>query len=403
MKRVVITGIGIVSCLGNNQEEVHQSLINSKSGISFSEEYKEYNLKSHVHGLPNIKLEDHIDRKIIRFMGDGSAYNYVAMNEAVKDSGLNENEVSNINTGMVMGSGGPSIKNVILAADKTREKNPKKMGPFVVPRTMASTASATLAVPFKIKGVNYTISSACATSGHCIGNAMELIQLGKQKIIFAGGSDEVHFALTAMFDAMTALSSKYNDKPETASRPYDKTRDGFVISGGGGVLVMEEYEHAKARGAKIYAEITGYGATSDGYDMVAPSGEGAVRCMNMALSTAKNKIDYINTHGTSTPVGDITELKAVGEAFPDYKPKISSTKSLSGHSLGATSVHEAIYSLIMMKNNFISASANITDMDDEAKNFPIITKVEKDVTLNAIMSNSFGFGGTNATLIFEKV
>ena len=403
MRRVVITGIGVVSCLGNNQEEVYQSLINSKSGISFSEKYKEYNLKSHVHGLPNIKLEDHIDRKIIRFMGDGSAYNYVAMNEAVKDSGLEEKDVSNITTGMVMGSGGPSIKNVILAADKTREKNPKKMGPFVVPRTMASTASATLAVPFKIKGVNYTISSACATSGHCIGNAMELIQLGKQNIIFAGGSDEVHFALTAMFDAMTALSSKYNDKPETASRPYDKTRDGFVISGGGGVLVMEEYEHAKARGAKIYAEITGYGATSDGYDMVAPSGEGAARCMNMALSTAKNKIDYINTHGTSTPVGDITELKAVGEAFPDYKPKISSTKSLSGHSLGATSVHEAIYSLIMMKNNFISASANITDMDDEAKKFPIVTKVEKGVTLNAIMSNSFGFGGTIATLVFEKV
>jgi len=403
MKRVVITGIGIVSCLGNNQEEVYQSLLNSKSGISFSEEYKEYNLKSHVHGLPKIKLEDHVDRKIIRFMGEGSAYNYVAMNEAVKDSGLEEKDVSNITTGMVMGSGGPSIKNVILAADKTREKNPKKMGPFIVPRTMASTASATLAVPFKIKGVNYTISSACATSGHCIGNAMELIQLGKQNIIFAGGSDEVHFALTAMFDAMTALSSKYNDKPETASRPYDKTRDGFVISGGGGVLVMEEYEHAKARGAKIYAEITGYGATSDGYDMVAPSGEGAVRCMNMALSTAKSKIDYINTHGTSTPVGDITELKAVGEAFPDYKPKISSTKSLSGHSLGATSVHEAIYSLIMMKNNFISASANITDIDDEAKNYPIVTQVEKDVQLNAIMSNSFGFGGTNATLIFEKV
>jgi 3-oxoacyl-[acyl-carrier-protein] synthase-1 len=402
MKRVVVTGIGIVSCLGNNQEEVYQSLINSKSGITFSEEYKEHNLKSHVHGKPNIKLEDHIDRKVIRFMGGGSAYNYIAMSEAVKDSGLEENEVSNITTGIVMGSGGPSIKNVILAADKTREKNPKKMGPFVVPRTMASTASATLAVPFKIKGVNYTISSACATSGHCIGNAMELIQLGKQNIVFAGGSDEVHFALTAMFDAMTALSSKYNDKPETASRPYDKTRDGFVISGGGGVLVMEEYEHAKARGAKIYAEIKGYGATSDGYDMVAPSGEGAVRCMKMALSTAKNKIDYINTHGTSTPVGDITELKAVGEAFPNYKPKISSTKSLSGHSLGATSVHEAIYSLIMMKNNFISASANITDIDDEAKNYPIVTQVEKNVTLNAIMSNSFGFGGTNATLIFEK-
>ena len=403
MKRAVVTGIGVVSCLGNNQEEVYQSLINSKSGITFCEEYKEYNLKSNIHGKPNIKFEDYIDRKIIRFMGEGSAYNYIAMNEAVKDSGLEEKDVSNISSGMIMGSGGPSIKNVILAADKTREKNPKKMGPFIVPRTMASTASATLAVPFKIKGVNYTISSACATSGHCIGNAMELIQLGKQKIIFAGGSDEVHFALTAMFDAMTALSSKYNNTPEKASRPYDKTRDGFVISGGGGVLVLEEYEHAKARGAKMYAEITGYGATSDGYDMVAPSGEGAVRCMNMALSTSKNKIDYINTHGTSTPVGDITELKAVSEAFKNSIPKISSTKSLSGHSLGATSVHEAIYSLIMMKNNFISASININEMDEEAKKYPIVTKVEKGVTLNAIMSNSFGFGGTNATLVFEKV
>ena len=403
MKRVVITGIGVVSCLGNNQEEVYQSLLNSKSGITFCEEYKEYNLKSNIHGKPNIKLEDHIDRKILRFMGDGSAYNYIAMKEAIKDSGLDESDVSNISSGMIMGSGGPSIKNVILAADKTREKNPKKMGPFIVPRTMASTASATLAVPFKIKGVNYTISSACATSGHCIGNAMELIQLGKQKIIFAGGSDEVHFALTAMFDAMTALSSKYNDNPVSASRPYDKTRDGFVISGGGGVLVLEEYEHAKARGAKICAEITGYGATSDGYDMVAPSGEGAVRCMQMALSTSKNKIDYINTHGTSTPVGDITELKSIGEVFKGEIPKISSTKSLSGHSLGATSVHEAIYSLTMMKNNFISASANITDMDEEAKKFPIVTNVEKDVNLNTIMSNSFGFGGTNATLVFEKV
>tara|TARA_B100000029_G_scaffold442388_1_gene460765 strand:+ start:583 stop:1797 length:1215 start_codon:yes stop_codon:yes gene_type:complete len=402
MKKVVITGIGIVSCLGNNQEEVYQSLINSKSGITFSEEYKEFNLKSHVHGIPNIKLEDHVDRKVIRFMGPGSAYNYIAMKEAVKDSGLEEKDVSNFTTGMIMGSGGPSIKNVILAADKTRDKNPKKMGPFVVPRTMSSTASATLAVPFKIKGVNYTISSACATSGHCIGNAMEQIQLGKQKIVFAGGSDEVHFAMTAMFDAMTALSSKYNDTPEKASRPYDKTRDGFVISGGGGVLVLEEYEHAKARGAKIYAEISGYGATSDGYDMVAPSGEGAVRCMKMALSTSKNKIDYINTHGTSTPVGDITELEAVGKVFKNSIPKISSTKSLSGHSLGATSVHEAIYSLIMMKNSFISASININEIDDGAKNYPIVTKVEKNVPLNSIMSNSFGFGGTNATLVFEK-
>jgi len=403
MKRVVVTGIGVVSCLGNNQKEVCNSLMNTKSGISFAEEYKEHNLKSNIHGKPNIKLEDHVDRKIIRFMGDGSAYNYIAMNEAVKDSGLKENEVSNISTGMVMGSGGPSIKNVILAADKTREKNPKKMGPFIVPRTMASTASATLAVPFKIKGVNYTISSACATSGHCIGNAMELIQFGKQKIIFAGGSDEVHWALTAMFDAMTALSSKYNDSPEKASRPYDKTRDGFVIAGGAGVLVLEEMEYAKARGAKIYAELTGYGATSDGYDMVAPSGEGATRCMNMALKTARNKIDYINTHGTSTPVGDITELKAVQETFKDKIPKISSTKSLSGHPLGAASVHEAIYSLIMMKNNFIAASANVNEMDEEAKKFPIVTKVEKNATLNSVMSNSFGFGGTNATLVFEKV
>ena len=404
MRRVVISGIGIVSCLGNNKKEVLDSLIHTKSGIVFSEEYKNYNFKSHVCGtIKNLNLDDYIDRKDKRFMGDGSAYNYIAMKEAIKDSGLKDNEVSSEMTGIVMGSGGPSIKNVVYAVDQTRKSSPKKMGPFIVPRTMASTASATLAVPFKIKGVNYTISSACATSGHCIGNAMELIQMGKQKIIFAGGSDEVHFALTAMFDAMTALSSKYNDNPVSASRPYDKTRDGFVISGGGGVLVLEEYEHAKARGAKICAEITGYGATSDGYDMVAPSGEGAVRCMQMALSTNKNKIDYINTHGTSTPVGDITELKSIGEVFKSEIPKISSTKSLSGHSLGATSVHEVIYSLIMMKNNFISASANITDMDEEAKKFPIVTNVEKNVNLNAIMSNSFGFGGTNATLVFEKV
>ena len=403
MKRVVITGLGIVSCLGNNQEEVFQSLLNTKSGISYCEEYKEHNLKSHIHGKPNIKVEDFIDRKIIRFMGDGSSYNYIAMQEALKDSGLEEKDVSNFTTGIVMGSGGPSIKNVILAADKTKAKTPKLMGPFIVPRTMASTASATLAVPFKIKGVNYTISSACATSGHCIGNAMELIQLGKQNVIFAGGSDEIHWALTAMFDAMTALSSKYNDTPEKASRAYDRTRDGFVIAGGGGVLVLEEYEHAKARGAKIYAELTGYGATSDGYDMVAPSGEGAIRCMKMALSMTKNKVDYINTHGTSTPVGDITELKAVRGVFGNEVPKISSTKSLSGHPLGAASVHEAIYCLIMMKNNFIAASANVKDMDDEAKKFPIVTKVENGITLNSTMSNSFGFGGTNATLIFEKI
>jgi 3-oxoacyl-[acyl-carrier-protein] synthase-1 len=378
-------------------------LLNTKSGIGFSEEYKKYNFKSQICGVPKIKVEEHIDRKIIRFMGEGSAYNYIAMKEAVADSGLEEKDVSNETTGIIMGSGGPSVKNVVHAVDSTREVGPKKMGPFVVPRTMASTVSATLAVPFKIKGVNYSISSACATSGHCIGNGMELIQSGKQKIIFAGGGEEIHWAMSAMFDAMTALSSKYNENPETASRPYDKTRDGFVIAGGAGVIVLEELEHAKARGAKIYAELTGYGATSDGYDMVAPSGEGAVRCMKMSLKTSRNKIDYINTHGTSTPVGDITELRAVKEAFGDNIPKISSTKSLTGHPLGAASVHEAIYCLIMMKNNFIAASANITEMDEEAKNFPIVTKVEKNVTLNSVMSNSFGFGGTNATLIFEKI
>jgi len=403
MKRVAVTGIGIVSCLGNNQSEVYDSLLNTKSGISFSDEYKKYNFKSQICGIPKIKVEDHIDRKIIRFMGEGSAYNYIAMKEAVTDSGLEEKDVSNETTGIIMGSGGPSVKNVVHAVDSTREVGPKKMGPFVVPRTMASTVSATLAVPFKIKGVNYSISSACATSGHCIGNGMELIQSGKQKIIFAGGGEEIHWAMSAMFDAMTALSSKYNENPETASRPYDKTRDGFVIAGGAGVIVLEELEHAKARGAKIYAELTGYGATSDGYDMVAPSGEGAVRCMKMSLKTARNKIDYINTHGTSTPVGDITELRAVKETFGDNIPKISSTKSLTGHPLGAASVHEAIYCLIMMKNNFIAASANINEMDDEAKKFPIVTSVEKNVTLNSVMSNSFGFGGTNATLIFEKI
>ena len=404
MKRVVITGLGIVSCLGNKKEEVLNSLINNKSGIVFSEEYKNYNFKSHVCGsIKNLNLDDHIDRKDKRFMGDGSAYNFIAMKEAIKDSGLKENEVSSEMSGIVMGSGGPSIKNVVHAVDSTRKSSPRKMGPFVVPRTMASTCSANLAVPFKIKGVNYSISSACSTSGHCIGNGMELIQLGKQNIVFAGGGEELDWAMSAMFDAMTALSSKYNDTPTTASRPYDKTRDGFVIAGGAGVLVLEEFEHAKARGAKIYAELTGYGATSDGYDMVAPSGDGAVRCMKMALKTAKNKINYINTHGTSTPVGDIIELKSIKKTFENEVPKISSTKSLTGHPLGAASVHEAIYSLIMMENNFIAASANIKEMDEEAKSFPIVTKVEKNISLNAVMSNSFGFGGTNATLIFEKI
>ena len=404
MKRVVVTGIGIVSCIGNNKKEVLDSLLNTKSGIVFSEEHKKYNFRSQIVGnIKNLNLSDHIERKQLRFMGDGSAYNFIALKEAIDESGLEEKDISNERTGIVMGSGGPSIKNVYFAVDTIRKSAPKKMGPYIVPRTMASTCSATLAVPYKIKGVNYSISSACATSGHCIGNGMELIQFGKQDIVFVGGGEELDWALSGMFDAMPALSSKYNDTPEKASRPYDKSRDGFVISGGGGVLVLEEYEHAKARGAKIYAEITGYGATSDGFDMVAPSGEGAVRCMKMALSTSKNKISYINTHGTSTPVGDITELKAVGEVFENSIPKISSTKSLSGHSLGATSVHEAIYSLIMMKNNFISASININDMDEEAKKYPIVTKVEKNVTLNSIMSNSFGFGGTNATLVFEKL
>ena len=403
MKRVVVTGIGIVSCLGNNKKEVLNSLMNTKSGIIFSEEYKNYNFKSQVCGAVKINLDDYIDRKDKRFMGDGSAYNYIAMKEAINDAGLNENEVSNEMSGIVMGSGGPSIKNVVHAVDSTRKSSPRKMGPFVVPRTMASTCSANLAVPFKIKGVNYSISSACATSGHCIGNGMELIQLGKQNIVFAGGGEELDWAMSAMFDAMTALTSKYNDTPKTASRPYDKTRDGFIIAGGAGVLILEELEHAKSRGAKIYAELTGYGATSDGFDMVAPSGEGAVRCMKMALKTARNKIDYINTHGTSTPVGDITELNAIKDTFKDKIPKISSTKSLTGHPLGAASVHEAIYSLIMMEKNFIAASANIKEIDDGAKNFPIVKSVEKDISLNSVMSNSFGFGGTNATLIFEKI
>ena len=404
MRRVVITGIGIVSCIGNNKTEVLDSLLKTKSGIVFSEEHKKYNFRSHVVGtVKNLDVDKHIDRKVKRFMGDGSVYNYIALKEAIEESGLSEKEVSNEKTGIIMGSGGPSIKNVYFAVDTIRKSTPRKMGPYIVPRTMASTCSATLAVPFKIKGVNYSISSACATSGHCIGNAMELIQYGKQDIIFAGGGEELDWALSGMFDAMPALSSKYNDTPEKASRPYDANRDGFIIAGGAGALVLEEYEHAKARGAKIYAELTGYGATSDGFDMVAPSGEGAARCMNMALKEVKNKVDYINSHGTSTLAGDIKELEAIQEVFKTNIPKISSTKSLTGHSLGATSVQEAIYCLLMMKNKFISASANIENMDEKAKNFPIVTKVERDRELNCVMSNSFGFGGTNATLVFEKV
>mgnify|MGYP001469636405 FL=1 len=404
MRRVVITGIGIVSCIGNNKAEVLDSLLGTKSGIVFSEEHKKYNFRSQVVGsVKNLDLEKHIDRKIRRFMGDGSAYSYIALKEAIEESGLEEKEISNEQTGIIIGSGGPSIKNVYFAVDTIRKSAPKRMGPYIVPRTMASTCSATLAIPFKIKGVNYSISSACATSGHCIGNGMELIQCGKQDIIFAGGGEELDWALSGMFDAMPALSSKYNNTPEKASRPYDTNRDGFIIAGGAATLVLEEYEHAKARGAKIYAELTGYGATSDGYDMVQPSGEGAERCMKMALKTARNKVDYINSHGTSTPAGDIKELEAIRGAFKENIPKISSTKSLTGHSLGAVSAQEAVYCLLMMKNKFISASANIENMDEKAKNFPIVTKIEKDKELNCTMSNSFGFGGTNATLVFEKL
>ena len=404
MRRVVITGIGIVSCIGNNKAEVLDSLLGTKSGIVFSEEHKKYNFRSQVVGsVKNLDLEKHIDRKIRRFMGDGSAYSYIALKEAIEESGLEEKEISNEQTGIIIGSGGPSIKNVYFAVDTIRKSAPKRMGPYIVPRTMASTCSATLAVPFKIKGVNYSISSACATSGHCIGNGMELIQCGKQDIIFAGGGEELDWALSGMFDAMPALSSKYNNTPEKASRPYDTNRDGFIIAGGAATLVLEEYEHAKARGAKIYAELTGYGATSDGYDMVQPSGEGAERCMKMALKTTRNKVDYINSHGTSTPAGDIKELEAIRGAFKENIPKISSTKSLTGHSLGAVSAQEAVYCLLMMKNKFISASANIENMDEKAKNFPIVTKIEKDKELNCTMSNSFGFGGTNATLVFEKL
>jgi len=404
MRKVVVTGLGIVSCIGNNKDEVLKSLLNTKSGIVFSEDQKKYNFRSQVAGtIKNLNLDEHIDRKQKRFMGEGSAFNFIALKEAIKESGLEEKDISNERTGIIMGSGGPSIKNVVYAVDTTRKSAPKKMGPYIVPRTMASTCSATLAIPFKIKGVNYSISSACSTSAHCIGNGMELIQLGKQDIVFAGGGEELDWALSAMFDAMPALSSKYNNTPQKASRPYDANRDGFVISGGGGAIVLEEYEHAKARGAKIYAELTGYGATSDGYDMVQPSGEGATRCMNMSLKTTRNKPDYINTHGTSTPVGDIKELEAIKETFKENVPKISSTKSLTGHSLGAAGVQEAIYCLLMMENKFISASANIENMDERAKNFPIVTKAEKDIELKSVMSNSFGFGGTNATLVFEKL
>ncbi|MGB5259602.1 MAG: beta-ketoacyl-ACP synthase I [Gammaproteobacteria bacterium] len=402
MRRVVVTGLGIVSSIGNNTKEVTDSLRNGRSGIEYIEEYRELGFRSHVAGTVNLDTDELIDRKLRRFMGNSAAYNYIAMQEAVNDSGLPEDMVSNERTGLIAGSGGASTENVALAIDLLREKGIRRVGPYMVPRTMSSTNSACLATPFKIHGVNYSISSACSTSAHCIGNGYELIQFDKQDIVFAGGGEELHWTLTLMFDAMGALSSKYNDAPQTASRPYDVTRDGFVIAGGGGMVVLEELEHARARGAKIYAEVIGYGATSDGYDMVQPSGEGAVRCMQQALKTVDEPVDYINAHGTSTPVGDMRELEAVRTVFGDKIPKINSTKSLSGHSLGAAGVHEAIFSLLMMQEDFLCASANISEIDPLGADFPIVREHIDHAGTNIMMSNSFGFGGTNATLIFRR-
>ncbi|MBN1008009.1 beta-ketoacyl-ACP synthase I [Amphritea pacifica] len=402
MRRVVVTGMGIVSCLGTDKEAVLDSLKEGRSGIKFQEEYKEMGFRSQVAGSIDLDYTDLIDRKLVRFMGDAAAYAYLSMEQAIKDANLSEDMVSNVRTGLVAGSGGASSADIVETADILRTKGVRRVGPYRVTRTMGSTVSACLATPFKIKGVNYSITSACATSAHCIGNAMEQIQLNKQDIVFAGGGEELHWSLSVMFDAMGALSSKYNDTPEKASRAYDANRDGFVIAGGGGMLVLEELEHAKARGAKIYGELVGYGATSDGYDMVAPSGEGAVRCMQQAMSTVNGSIDYINSHGTSTPAGDIQELKAMKETFGDQMPPVSSTKSLTGHSLGATGVQEAIYSLLMMENNFICASANIEELDPAAEGLPVVTERRDNVDLQRVMSNSFGFGGTNSTLVFQK-
>ena len=400
MRRVVVTGMGIVSSIGNNVQEVTTSLHDAKSGIVRAEKYAELGFRCQVHGAPNYDL-DTVDRRVRRFMGDGAAWNYVAMQQAIADSGLEEKDQKNDRTGIIMGSGGPSTRIVVQAADTTREKGPKRVGPFAVPATMSSTNSATLATPFGIRGVNYSISSACATSAHCIGNAAEMIQWGKQDVMFAGGGEELDWTLSVMFDAMGAMSSKYNDRPATASRAYDKNRDGFVIAGGAGTVVLEELEHAKARGAKIYAEIVGYGATSDGYDMVAPSGEGAMRCMKMAMQGV-GQIDYINPHGTSTPVGDQKEIEAIRAVFGDKIPPISSTKSLTGHSLGATGVQEAIYSLLMMKNGFLCESANIEELDPEFADVPILRKRVDNAKVDTVMSNSFGFGGTNATLVMQR-
>ncbi len=395
-KRVVVTGYGIVSCIGDNKKEVLQSLRDVKSGISHCKEYEELGMRSHVHGKPKINIEENVDRKILRFMGEGAAYNYIAMREAIEHSGLDEGLISNVNTGLVMGSGGPSTYQLQQAFDIAREKGVKKIGPYMVTRTMASGNSATLATPFKIKGVNYSISSACSTSLHCIGNAYDLVRHGQQEIVFAGGGEETHWTMSILFDAMGALSSKYNETPEVASRAYDSSRDGFVIGGGAGVLVVESLDSAKARGANIVAEIQGFGQTSDGYDMVQPSGEGAVRCMQMA--TQGRPVDYINAHGTSTPVGDMIELQGIKEVFGDSIPPTSSTKSLTGHSLGATGVQEAVYSLLMMENDFMVESANITNLDEKAEGMNILLENKNDIKINSILSNSFGFGGTNASI-----
>ena len=403
MRRVVITGMGVVSSLGNNTQEVLASLRDARSGIVHAEDYTKYGFRSQVHGSLKLDLEEVLDRKTRRFMGDGAAYTYIAMEQAIRDAGLEAHEISNERTGMVLGSGGASTKAIVAAADITREKGPRKIGPTSVPKAMSSTVSANLSTLFKIKGPSYSISSACTTSTHCIGNAAEQIQWGKQDMMFAGGGEELDWTLSCLFDAMGAMSSKYNDTPTKASRAYDVSRDGFVISGGGGVLVLEELEHAKARGAKIYAEIVGYGATSDGADMVAPSGEGAVRAMKLALETVKDPIDYINPHATSTPVGDIPEIEAIKTVFGDKMPPISATKSLSGHAQGAAGVHEAIYSLLMMENGFICESANIEELDPAVASANIVRERQDNAEINCVMSNSFGFGGTNGCLVMKKL